>query len=142
MYPRLLPLLLLLPALTACGGREPTWQPSALVDHPLYEQGERLYLQVCALCHQRDGQGAEGLQPSLVGSDQAMGPDERLIEIILLGDGAFTSDSQYTSRMPPFGYLSDERVAAVATYVRGSFGNDGEAVSPDTVAEVRARLSE
>lgn len=141
MHPRLLLLLLLLPLLVACGGREPTWEPSALVDHPLYDQGERLYLQVCGLCHQRDGQGAPGLQPSLVDAEGVMGPDERLIEIILLGDAAFPDDSEYTSRMPAFDYLSDEKVAAIATYVRGSFGNDGEAVAPDQVAAVRESLA-
>jgi nitrite reductase (NO-forming) len=39
--------------------------------------------------------------------------------------------------MPPVVQLTDEQVANVLTYVRNSWGNTGEAVSPDEVRLVR-----
>jgi mono/diheme cytochrome c family protein len=40
--------------------------------------------------------------------------------------------------MPPWRpTLTDEQIAAVATYVRNSFGNKASAVKPETVAKIR-----
>jgi len=38
--------------------------------------------------------------------------------------------------------LTDEKIAAAITYVRGSFGNTSPAVSPDVVKEARAKFLE
>ena len=43
----------------------------------------------------------------------------------------------YDSVMPPVVQLTDEQVANVLTYVRNSWGNTGEVVSPDEVRLVR-----
>ena len=43
----------------------------------------------------------------------------------------------YDSVMPPVVQLTDEQVAHVLTYVRNSWGNTGDAVSPDEVRLVR-----
>ena len=48
---------------------------------------------------------------------------------------------QYPGQVPmtPFaGLLNDEEVAAVATYIRNSFGNKASAISAAKVKEVRA----
>jgi DUF1365 family protein len=43
--------------------------------------------------------------------------------------------------MTPFeGMLNDQELAAVATYVRNSFGNKASVISPEKVKEVRAKL--
>jgi nitrite reductase (NO-forming) len=40
--------------------------------------------------------------------------------------------------MTPLNYLNDEDVANVLTYVRNSWGNSGEPVTPQEVSKVRA----
>jgi mono/diheme cytochrome c family protein len=40
--------------------------------------------------------------------------------------------------MPPWKSLSDADMAAVLTYVRSSFGNHADAVTPEEVARERA----
>ncbi|MBD3649063.1 MAG: hypothetical protein HUJ31_16795 [Pseudomonadales bacterium] len=40
--------------------------------------------------------------------------------------------------MPPMSQLNDDEVANIMTYVMNSWGNSGEAISPEQVAEVRA----
>jgi hypothetical protein len=42
--------------------------------------------------------------------------------------------------MTPLGFLPDEDIAAVLTFVRQSFGNDADAVLPEEVAAVRTEL--
>jgi mono/diheme cytochrome c family protein len=39
--------------------------------------------------------------------------------------------------MVPLNYLSDEQIANVLTYVRNSWGNSGEAVTPQEVTRIR-----
>lgn len=43
--------------------------------------------------------------------------------------------------MPPMGHLQDEEIADILTYVRNSWGNEGDAVSAAEVASVRAKSS-
>jgi len=43
--------------------------------------------------------------------------------------------------MTPLNYLSDDQVANVLTYVRNSFGNEGDAVSADEVKRVRSTMA-
>ena len=42
--------------------------------------------------------------------------------------------------MPSWAQLTDHELANVLTYVRNSFGNQGEPVTDDEVAKVRASL--
>jgi len=51
--------------------------------------------------------------------------------------GGATSTFTADSVMPPVVQLTDEQVANVLTYVRNSWGNMGDAVSPDEVRLVR-----
>ena len=44
--------------------------------------------------------------------------------------------------MTPFKGLPDEEIAAVLTYVRNSFGNAADPVTPQQVAEVREATNE
>jgi mono/diheme cytochrome c family protein len=45
--------------------------------------------------------------------------------------------------MPQFGWiLNDDQVAAVATYIRNSWGNSAPAVSADNVGKTRRMLVE
>lgn len=77
--------------------------------------GQALYQAVCQGCHMAEGQGARGAggYPPLA-SNSRMEKGDKLAGVILHGSKA----------MPSLGHmLNDKQVAAVAQYVRTSFGN-------------------
>lgn len=99
--------------------------------------GENVYKQNCAACHQQNGQGLEGSFPPLAGSDFLMQDKTRAIRTVTKGlTGEITvNGKKYNGVMPSLG-LSDEEIANVLTYVRNSWGNKGDEVTP---AQVRAQ---
>lgn len=103
-------------------------------------EGEVVYTVHCGTCHLPDGKGDKILGVSLHNNPlvQEKSPAS-LINVILYGPDLppppFVSGR---TKMKPFGKrLSDEDVAAVASYLRSSFGNNASAVSPDEVKEQR-----
>ncbi len=111
-------------------------------DDPM-EIGRKVYRN-CAACHQASGQGAAGQYPSLIGSTIATGGGARLVKIILKGaQGPWQAASgNYNGVMQPWAQLKDEQVAAVATYVRKSWGNDASEITPDHVAAIRTSVGD
>ena len=103
----------------------------------------------CSTCHQPNGLGLPNIYPPLTDPDW-IDNDERLIKIALKGlwgpieVGGKAYDP--TKGVPPMmgfaGLLNDEELAAVLSYVRQSFGNDGKFVSPEKVGEVRAATAD
>ncbi|HET8898921.1 MAG TPA: cytochrome c [Rhodanobacteraceae bacterium] len=119
--------------------------PPGLVAPPsqarnLFDEGETIYRQNCADCHGDDGQGAGLIYPALAGNRGLLGPDVNAIRAVLLG--GFTPSTRANPRpysMPPFApVLSDREVAAVVTFIRRSWGNQGSAVAPASVARNRS----
>jgi len=115
------------------GGDEPTTMPQ------LMTQGATVFNNVCANCHQRDGKGLPGSFPPLAKSDFLMADKTRAIGVVMHGlQGPVRVNGQtFNSVMPDFG-LSDAQIASALTYVRNSFGNQGEMVTVAEVAAVRA----
>ena len=110
-------------------------EPAAQAD------GQRVYAQTCSACHQPTGLGIAGAFPPLAGSEWVTGDKGRLVRIVMHGlSGPITvAGEEYESMMPPFGgTLGDPELAAVATYIRSSWGNTGDAVTAAEVAAVRA----
>ncbi|MGH7944552.1 MAG: c-type cytochrome, partial [Opitutaceae bacterium] len=117
----------------------------------MYRIGKEVYLRDahCATCHQANGQGMPGVYPPLAKSEW-LDDDERLIKLTLKGlwGPIEVAGQQYdpTRGVPPmmgFGeMLNDIELAAVLTYVRQSFGNDGELVTADAVRNVREATRE
>lgn len=113
----------------------------ASADAQQADEGRKVYNRVCAACHQADGSGVPGTFPPLAGADWVTGDKGRLIRIILHGmmGEVVVNGETYSGMMPPWGAaLKDAEVAAVATYVRNSWGNDASAVTAEEVASVRA----
>ncbi|HLR31801.1 MAG TPA: PQQ-dependent sugar dehydrogenase, partial [Fodinibius sp.] len=107
----------------------------------LNTDGEQIYREQCAACHQQNGKGVSGLYPPLGGTEWVTGDKGRLIRIILQGIGGSieVKGNSYTGLMPPWkDILSDDEVAAVASYLRSSWGNSASTVSEDEVRRVRA----
>jgi len=102
--------------------------------------GEVVYTVHCGTCHLPDGKGDGGLGVPLRNNALVAAKDPAsLVNVILYGPDLppppFASNR---TTMKPFGKrLSDEDVAAVATYLRSSFGNNASAVTPDQVAQQR-----
>jgi mono/diheme cytochrome c family protein/glucose/arabinose dehydrogenase len=120
------------------------------VEKELYIKGKEIYARdgFCSTCHQPDGGGlnASGF-PSLTGTPWVLGNSERLIKIVLNGmQGPIeVNGNKYPGQVPmtPFGgMLNDEEVAAVLTYVRNSFGNKAEPITPVQVKAVRDATQE
>ena len=105
--------------------------------------GRRVYLN-CMACHQQDGRGIAGQFPPLASSEWVSGQPETLIQILLHGlqNEVVVANAKYNGVMPAWGRLSDEQLASVLTYVRGSWGNNNTAVTPQQVAEQRQKTHE
>ncbi|MRW84102.1 c-type cytochrome [Pseudoduganella sp. FT26W] len=104
-------------------------------------RGAQLYLDNCAACHRPDGKGYEGVFPALAGNPVvATAPSNSVIRIILEGmTTARTAGTPAQFSMPSFSRrLSDQDVADVATFVRGSWGNRG---APVEAADVKRRAA-
>lgn len=111
--------------------------------------GKAAFEQVCITCHQASGQGIPGTYPPLAGSEWVNGPADRMISIVLYGlkgDVHVEGHDYNAAAMPVFGQVansayswSDEKIAAVLTYVRGNaaWGNKAGPVTADQVAAVR-----
>ena len=100
--------------------------------------GRALYLEHCARCHQANGEGWGFDVPQLMGSRTLNGPDETLIELVLLGTenrDDFTTD--FIIAMPTFQELNDQEIAAILTYIRKSFGDQTAPITADAVGAVR-----
>jgi mono/diheme cytochrome c family protein len=97
-----------------------------------FAAGREIYRNICAGCHQTDGQGREKLAPGLVESHYVMADPAIAARIVLAGkEGKF-------GLMPPLGSaLDDDRIAAVLTYIRREWGHTGSPVAPADVKEVR-----
>jgi mono/diheme cytochrome c family protein len=108
-------------------------------------QGKKVYEQVCGLCHGVDGLGKPGQAPPLSGSEWVMAKGvQRLAHIPLVGiNGSIKVKGQdWNMNMAAMGAaLSDSDLAAVLTYVRGSWGNKAGEVTADDIKAVRAETS-
>lgn len=91
----------------------------------LSSEGETLYIEYCADCHQPDGGGWSHLYPNLAGNPMVTIYDpEPIVTIVLNGQGS----------MPSFGEkLSSKQLAAILSYIRNSWGNQAPAVSPRVI---------
>lgn len=118
-------------------------EPSAPDDRAALRQpgeGERIYTQTCAVCHQASGEGLAGAFPTLIGTEWVTGSETRLLRILLHGvTGDIEVEGEiYNGAMPTWGPMfNDAEIAAVATYVRSSWGNKAAPVKAATVTRVR-----
>ena len=105
------------------------------------QRGSEVYAAVCAACHQPDGQGIPGAIPPLAKSDFLMADAKRATRVLLEGlSGPITVNGKHYQGVMPKLPLSDEQIAAVLSFVRSSFGNNGSAVGVDDVRQMRASL--
>jgi mono/diheme cytochrome c family protein len=109
------------------------------------QQGAALYRQHCAQCHGERGEGQRttagaAAYPALAGS-RAVTSREAANLVQLIASGGFLPSTAGNPRpfgMPPFAHLlSDADMAAVATFIRQSWGHQASAVSALDVLRIR-----
>ena len=102
--------------------------------------GKRVYQANCQACHQATGNGVPGQYPPLVGTRWVLENDERLAALILGGlQGPIeVKGNIYNNVMVGWApTLNDSQIAAVTTYIRQEWGNEGTPITEDQVAGVR-----
>lgn len=109
-----------------------------------FAQGRQIYLASCAACHGPDGKGTKLIAPPLADSDWVEGSHDRLGRVLLHGlSGPITvSGKHYTAPevqpvMPPLASLGNIEMAAVLTYIRRSWGNTADPVTPGHISKLR-----
>lgn len=98
--------------------------------------GQMLYTQNCASCHQANGEGLKGAFPSLKGSPIVLGDDLDLyVNIIMQG---YDPRPEYAA-MPGVGTnnnLTPEEVTAIINHEKTSWGNNAKTVTPEAVKKI------
>lgn len=102
-------------------------------------RGKKTYVANCVSCHMEKGEGIEDAYPPLAKSDYMMADKKRSIRQVLRGvSGEIKVNGKvYNIDMSGFDQLSDQEVSDVLNYVRNSFGNKGDAVTPAQVKALR-----
>lgn len=99
-------------------------------------RGKEIYATYCMSCHQEQGEGIDGIYPPVAKSDYLMADKNRSIIQTLNGvSGEITVNGKvYTMEMMGID-LSAEETSDVLNYIRNSFGNKGEAITPSEVTK-------
>lgn len=125
------------------GDKTPPLKPLTAVEQARFETGRQLFTAICAQCHQPSGLGMEGLAPPLVDSEWVLGPQQRVIRIVLNGVHGPIQVGKKTVEleMPGLGALDDDQIASVLTYIRREWGHEADPVDPQTVKQTRAETA-
>ena len=117
-----------------------------------FAMGKSLYESTCAGCHQENGEGLVPIAPPLASSEWVTGSKARLIQIVLHGlkgpvtvNGKVYQEPEVQPLMPGLKHnpeFTDEKLAAVLTYIRNAWTNDADPVDPAKVKEVRENTIE
>ncbi|MHA6572457.1 c-type cytochrome [Pseudomonas yamanorum] len=102
--------------------------------------GASVYIDNCAACHRTDGHGYTRVFPALAGNPVLQTADATSLINIVLNGGTLpaTHTAPSTFTMPAFAWrLSDQEVADVVSFIRGSWGNKGEPVKASDVTNLR-----
>lgn len=105
------------------------------------QRGASVYIDNCAACHRTDGHGYTRVFPALAGNPVLQGNDPTSLIHVVLAGGTLpaTQTAPSTFTMPAFAWrLSDQEVADVVSFIRGSWGNQGAPVSAADVAKLRS----
>ncbi|WP_316814721.1 c-type cytochrome [Pedobacter nyackensis] len=112
-----------------------------------FPKGAALFASSCQTCHAADGNGISSLAPPLNKSEWVTGDKNKLISIVLYGltgpikiNGHVYEAPEISADMPGIAHseeISDDDVAQVLSFIRGSWQNNADKVSIDEVGKVR-----
>ena len=106
----------------------------------LFDSGKQTYAGLCTACHQPTGKGLEGLAPPLAESEWVLGDPERIVKVVMHGlrGSIKVKGVAYSYDMPAAGFLTDEQIAGVLTYIRREWDHEAAPVPLDLVQKIRA----
>ncbi|MDP4248559.1 MAG: c-type cytochrome [Bacteroidota bacterium] len=117
-----------------------------------FPKGFALFHAVCQTCHGVDGNGVNGLAPPLNSSNWVQGDKDKLISIVLYGlsgpikvAGKEYKAPQVSGEMPGIGTnkdFSDEDIAQVLSFIRGSWSNRAGKIKAGDVVNIRKILKD
>jgi cytochrome c6 len=93
--------------------------------------GKALFLKNCSACHQIDGRGVPDAFPALVANPFLQGNVDDVASLLLTGRNGMPNFSKR---------LTDRDLAAIVSYVRGAWGNQGSGITADRVTGLRSAL--
>ncbi|MFA4869040.1 MAG: c-type cytochrome [Pedobacter sp.] len=112
-----------------------------------FPKGAALFASSCQTCHAADGNGISSLAPPLNKSEWVTGKKDKLIAIVLYGltgpvkvNGHLYEAPEVSADMPGIAHsdeISDEDVAQVLSFIRGSWQNNAGKVDVEEVNKVR-----
>ena len=137
------------PALLLAGVIAQTQQGSAARGpsrDELMARGAEIHQETCGNCHGADGKSTTitgggftmAVAPPFAGSPRIQGHKEYAVHVLMHGLTGPIDGKIYPGAMLPFADKDDLYIAAIASYIRNSFGNTGEIVLPADVARIRA----
>lgn len=108
---------------TAAATAEAAVTTDGPVSEALMEQGKNLFVRSCRQCH-----GVRGTAGVPLKENAKLADASYVAGVILVGPGYMAAFDEV---------LNDEEIAAIASFVRNSWGNAYGAVTPGDVAELR-----
>ncbi len=112
----------------------------------LYRKGRDQYSVSCGACHQADGKGLPHMAPTLAASDWVTEDASRLIGVAVHGlMGPIKINGKpiegVPAIMPPHGFMNDDQLASILTYVRNAWGNRADPIFADDITNYRKNHS-
>jgi len=114
-----------------------------------YYGGKSFFINYCATCHGKEGEGIKNIAPPLAGSEWVINENFEIPAKILLDgltgpitvNGILYAPPAYSNVMPGLRdniETNNGIIAEVLTYVRNSFGNKASAITTEQVGKTRA----
>lgn len=109
---------------------------------PSGSKAENLYLQYCASCHKENGMGLKGIFPSLQNSQAVVLNPKDLIKKVLMGSKgpAVINGVSYDAAMPSFGFMKDEDLLDILTYIRSMGSSHATPIDAKMIKQVRESI--
>ena len=103
------------------------------------ERGKSVYTSNCRDCHMEGGIDPQDQYPPLAKADYLTKPSDSLINIVLHGQTGeiVVNGKKYNDEMLAQDYLADAQIADVLNYVRNSWGNKFDVITPQQVKSMR-----
>lgn len=111
--------------------------------NPAMRAGAAIYQDLCSACHREDGTGVSYLIPNLAASSSVTSREPiSVLRVLIHGAQSVATEREPTGpSMPAFGWqLTDAQIAAVATYIRNSWGHAAPPTDPDQAHKIRQSI--
>ncbi len=111
------------------------------------KKGAVIFNELCVQCHGNDGNGTplgngQVMAPALTGSSRVQAHPEYIIKTVMHGlEGPLGGTSYPAGIMVGNKEQSDEWIAAITSYIRQNLSNKASMITPEEVANIRAKTT-